>query len=362
MPQTGFCADLMCNQEIQHLYECHCCSRLVCLNHLIEHVEQFKQNKALVDSLTSDLITSTTKLKLIMEKKRLAIEREHKLIEQAQKVIDVQVCSIDEIQIMYDEISHAIAVNSSEEAVVKVEPSLLDITKCSCVCECIKHEEDQSFIKYESTELKSVLSFGLTNEIESSTIIEDDENSMLVDSQVLDHIYLDRITNKTEMGDENDTQSKMQPKRYKTIAGQCPLTFDGAYGVTGLEHMIRFCQDDKKRQIGLYTHFVQKHKFRPPYALRLVKAVVDGQDPHTRKLFDGNDNLIKNSYRISCPLKHGLFDLAGYKNEEISRVPCRRLSVLADDLENHLKTYHRVPDDLAQILIQDYKEKQMKNS
>ena len=42
MPQSGLCVDSRCDGEMRRLYECHCCSKLICLTHLIEHEEQEK--------------------------------------------------------------------------------------------------------------------------------------------------------------------------------------------------------------------------------------------------------------------------------------------------------------------------------
>ncbi|CAF4337403.1 unnamed protein product, partial [Rotaria sp. Silwood2] len=75
------CTDITCNDEIKELYECHCCLRLVCLNHLIEHIEITKQNKRRLDSVHNELNTVITTLTLIAEKKLLTIGREQNLIE-----------------------------------------------------------------------------------------------------------------------------------------------------------------------------------------------------------------------------------------------------------------------------------------
>ena len=45
MPQTGYCTDLTYVKELTELYECHCCSWLICLKHLLEHVEISKREK-----------------------------------------------------------------------------------------------------------------------------------------------------------------------------------------------------------------------------------------------------------------------------------------------------------------------------
>jgi hypothetical protein len=43
------------------------------------------------------------------------IERENKLIEQAKQLLDVRICSLDEIQNIFEDINQAIALNRSGE-------------------------------------------------------------------------------------------------------------------------------------------------------------------------------------------------------------------------------------------------------
>ena len=113
MPQSGLCTDLTCDKEIKPLYECHCCTRLICLKHLIDHVEIAKENQERLESLSNELITVTTTLKLIIEKKLLDIEYENKLIEQSNKLLQIQIYSVDEIQNIFQQINQAIALNRS---------------------------------------------------------------------------------------------------------------------------------------------------------------------------------------------------------------------------------------------------------
>ncbi|CAF1064982.1 unnamed protein product [Adineta steineri] len=111
MPADGLCASLTCDQEIKHLYECHCCSSLICLNHLIEHVQATQRNKERLVSLRNELKTVVDTFKVIIEKKLLNIEREKNLIERAQKLLDVENGSIDEVQIIFEEIKQAIGLS-----------------------------------------------------------------------------------------------------------------------------------------------------------------------------------------------------------------------------------------------------------
>ncbi|CAF4432979.1 unnamed protein product [Adineta steineri] len=111
MPADGLCASLTCDKEIKHLYECHCCSSLICFHHLSEHVQVTQRNKERLDSLRNELKTVVGTLKVIIEKKLLNIEREKSLIERAQRLLGVENGSIDEVQIIFEEIKQAIALS-----------------------------------------------------------------------------------------------------------------------------------------------------------------------------------------------------------------------------------------------------------
>lgn len=111
MPQSGSCADPTCDNEIKDLYECHCCLRLICLNHLIEHVETVKGHKARVDGIRHELITLIKTLELIIENKLCDIERERKLIEQAKHSLELSNYSIDQMQTIFDQLNQSIASN-----------------------------------------------------------------------------------------------------------------------------------------------------------------------------------------------------------------------------------------------------------
>jgi len=112
MPQTGYCTDLTCNKELTELYECHCCSWLICLKHLLEHVDISKRDKkAQLDSLRNDLKSISSTLEVMVEKKIHEIEYEKKLINQAKTIIDKTDYTIEEIQLICGEINQAIVSN-----------------------------------------------------------------------------------------------------------------------------------------------------------------------------------------------------------------------------------------------------------
>jgi hypothetical protein len=102
MPQSGLCADSNCLKEMKPLYECHCCLRLICFNHLSEHVEIEKQTKEKFHLLAKELRTKTDLIQLsienrlsIIERETKCIEREKKFIEQANHLLDGQIYPIN---------------------------------------------------------------------------------------------------------------------------------------------------------------------------------------------------------------------------------------------------------------------------
>jgi hypothetical protein len=90
MPQSGFCSDSKCDKEIKRLYECHCCSHLICLNHLNEHDEKEELNSLIQQLRTkTDSVRSSIENRLkIIERETIFIERERKFLEQANHLLD----------------------------------------------------------------------------------------------------------------------------------------------------------------------------------------------------------------------------------------------------------------------------------
>ncbi|CAF3719229.1 unnamed protein product [Rotaria sp. Silwood1] len=136
MSEKGTCTDITCDDEIKELYQCHCCLQLVCLTHLIQHVEIRKQYKQRLDSLRNELNTGVNTLNLIVEEKLFIIKREQNMIEQAKQLLNISNSTMDELQNSFEQINQAIVSNHSEEIMLKVESSLSETKDCSCVCKC----------------------------------------------------------------------------------------------------------------------------------------------------------------------------------------------------------------------------------
>ncbi|CAF3696042.1 unnamed protein product [Rotaria sp. Silwood1] len=301
MPEKGSCTDITCDNEIKELYECHCCLRLVCFYHLSEHIEIVKENKQQLDSLRNELNTVVYTLKLIIEEKLSIIEREQNLTEQVKKILDESSSSIDELKNMFEKINQTIASNRS-----------------------------------------------------------DDEYLTDINHDFIDIVSIDETTNSIEDEHVNE-EKKPKQKPYRRIFRKCPLTFNGAYGLTEANHSIEFCEHGKTRRIELYSHFIHKHQLKKIYVRRLVRAVVDDQDPRITKLFDGSENVINHFYKIPCPICCGQINSSEYTRQNIVTVPCQPRLVPLHNFKQHLQHSHKISNSLAQKLVDSFKQNSTKN-
>ncbi|CAF4419951.1 unnamed protein product [Rotaria sp. Silwood2] len=313
MPKSGSCTDITCDGEVKELYECHCCLRLVCLTHLIGHVEIKKQNQRRLDNLRNELNTGINTLKLIVEEKLLIIEREQNLIEQAKKCLDIPNSLIDELQNILEKISQTIASNRSD-----VE-----------------------------TELK---------------ISKDDEYSMDIDRDFIDIVSFDESTKSVMDQHVNEKQEKHKPKTFIEVFGKCPLTFDGAYGLTKANHSVKLCEQRRTRRIELYRHFTQTHLLKQVYAQRLAEAVDDNQNPRLLKLFDENEDVIDHFIKVPCPFFYERINSSEYTRRNAAIPSCRHRLVELNKLKRHLRLYHNISTSLARNIVDDFNESRIKNN
>ncbi|CAF3902796.1 unnamed protein product [Rotaria sp. Silwood1] len=213
------------------------------------------------------------------------------LIEQANKFLDVSNSSIDETQNIFEQINQAITLNRSdvaEEVEILENIQRISLMILWILFHLIKH---RNLLRKYSKPI-AYLSFSKTSK-----------------------------SAKDQHGNEKQKKLEQKPR---TIYDKCPLEFDGAYGLTQEKHSIKFCKHRNNRQIKLYQHFINKHKFKKVYAQRLVQAIADDKDPKTTKLFDGSEDVIDHFYQIPCPFINGRLDFPEYTRKFVSNVPCPR--------------------------------------
>ncbi|CAF3270181.1 unnamed protein product [Rotaria socialis] len=338
MPEIGSCDVKTCDDNIKELYECHCCLRLVCLNHLNDHVELKKQNQRQLDNLRNELNTAINKLKIIVEEKLLIIGHEQYLIEQAKHFLDVPTSSIDELQNILGRINQAIPFSRSE-ITMKVEPTLSETKHCSCVCQCNNENMNSNDVAEE---------FGISKNDRYSMQIDDDDS--------MDATSFDTTTKSIKDQNVNKEQKKRERRLCTSSYGKCPLTFDGAFGLTQTNHSITLCKHEKNHETVLYGHFINKHRLKAACAVSLVKAIADKQDPRITKLFDGNETVVNLKYSVLCPCRNGRIDVPGYSRQKGKNVRCQRRLVPFNALKYHLRNHHYISKQLAQKLVDDLKE------
>ncbi|CAF1213137.1 unnamed protein product [Rotaria sordida] len=302
MPEIGQCTHITCDDEIKELYKCHCCLHLICLYHLNIHAEITKQNNnRRLDNLRNELNTVINTLKLIVEEKLLTIEHEQNLIEQAKKFLDIPSSSIDELQNIFEKINQTIALNRLEGIMLKVEPSLSQTKYCSRVSDYNKKNMNSN------------------DEAEELKISKDDEYSTDIDHHFDGTVSLDERMESIQDQYINEKQEKYKLKSYRYIFNTCPLTFDGAYGLTKANHSIKFCKHETTRRIELYFHFTRKHQLKKIYAQRLVQAIANNQDPHITKLFNENEDVLDHFYKVQCPFVYGNVNTLNYSRQKTSQ-------------------------------------------
>jgi hypothetical protein len=142
----------------------------------------------------------------------------------------------------------------------------------------------------------------------------------------------------------------------KTIYPPCPLTFDGAFGLTKEKHSLELCPMDNNIRRNLVGHLTWKHKLKKTYARRLHHAVQYNKDPKT-KLFKEDEDVIDHERHSSCPFSNNMIHLIGCCPTESRKVPCQLKSVRSLYLVHHLIKHHKLPTQMAKEIAQNYKEK-----
>ncbi|CAF3180150.1 unnamed protein product, partial [Rotaria sp. Silwood2] len=161
--------------------------------------------------------------------------------------------------------------------------------------------------------------------------------------------------------EEEEEEEERKQISYRKIVKKCPLTFNGAYGLTKANHSIEFCKQRQARAIELYLHFVYKHQLKKVYAQRLVRAVADNQDPRITKLFDEKEDVIDHFYKVPCPFFYGQVNSLKDSQRNVTIPPCRRRLVALYKLERHLQLNHKISNSWAQKLVDGFKRNRTKN-
>ncbi|CAF0765420.1 unnamed protein product [Rotaria sordida] len=136
----------------------------------------------------------------------------------------------------------------------------------------------------------------------------------------------------------------------RSYCGQCPLTFDGAFGLIQAYHQHQLCLSSKNlnKNIYLYQHFHSKHGFTGEVSMRLVRAIIHQQDPYEIKLFSSiNDTpltLYDPFHKVKCPLS---------TRYDIINTPCLTQEITRKSIRRHLFGVHRLDEQTINKLIKE---------
>ncbi|CAF4218622.1 unnamed protein product, partial [Rotaria sp. Silwood2] len=136
----------------------------------------------------------------------------------------------------------------------------------------------------------------------------------------------------------------------RSYCGQCPLTFDGAFGLIQSCHQHQLCSSSKilNKNICLYQHFHSKHGFTGEISIRLVRAIIHQENPYETKLFSSiNDTpltLYDPYHKVKCPLS---------TRYDIINTPCLTQEITRKSIRRHLFGVHRLDHQTIDKLIKE---------
>lgn len=110
-PEFGRCNDSNCNENSIRLFLCsHHCSKLVCLNHLIEHDQLFERERENLEISQNELKQLSSIYSSYVDEEKLRFNFEQKLQEHRRIIFEINDClqnktkNVEQIQDLIDEL------------------------------------------------------------------------------------------------------------------------------------------------------------------------------------------------------------------------------------------------------------------
>ena len=150
------------------------------------------------------------------------------------------------------------------------------------------------------------------------------------------------------MEDEHQSERKVRASHFRSC---CPLIENGAFGIETTIHRVRLCSS--KRTFRLHEHFRRVHHLKSSASLKLVRAIINGDDPKTKCLFDQNDEILNvdELREVSCPLEK---PFVHYPSLQILNCPCYERKQFRQ-LRDHLQRVHKLTNRAASFLLKAFK-------
>lgn len=134
------------------------------------------------------------------------------------------------------------------------------------------------------------------------------------------------------------------------------MTHDGAFGIDSLTHGVRLClvrSSDQSRTCFLNEHFRRVHHLTPLASRALARAISEGQDPLTTRLFNPHQVILnlEELRDVSCPI-HKPF--VHYPSMDPVNFPCHEHKQVRH-LKDHLRRVHRFTPQAANVIVKSIK-------
>ncbi|CAF1401619.1 unnamed protein product [Adineta steineri] len=314
MSLEGYCNESTCLEGLTRLYECQCCSQFVCSQHRSVHFMADMTKKA--DKMVLDFISVSNECIPKIVRKNQEGQREQQLIDQS-----IPLNREGEIIINVDLPTSSDIVTSPEDVLPPPPEDILTIIKSP-----IKRKTPHDI-----------------NELRTSKRLKANARSTK--------------TNNSRFDDQEQNNEELMASN--NIINKCPLTFDGAFGLTIAKHSIKLCTANKT-YVNLLSHFQDKHQMKKCHATRLYKSTKNGDDATKTNLFNEVSTIIDHDHFIVCPLATDISDsIEGFPNE-VNNMPCENRSINRKIIKRHLTTHHGLSLAMATKILESTKKSQVK--
>ncbi|CAM4856787.1 unnamed protein product [Rotaria socialis] len=374
---SGQCEDDACLKECSSLsirvFPClYHCKKMLCIRHLSEHdkcTEKQIQSKKQLENLWNSyiLIFNEDKAQEKFQNLKMKLETFQKLRKDIQNVLSIN----NFHDSMENNRKLQIAIETVEKFMEQENQSKSTINDTEPKGELITddYEENQQTIDYESLSLSVITNNDSETVDFCPSVLNTNGNSPLTEP---DNEYFQDIAesddygNSMEFENEDNTieastledQINITPKRNMPASkfrGYCPLTQDGAFGISCQLHGIRLCPkiNGNLRTFRLHEHFRRVHHLTPLASLTLARAIRSGLNPMTTQLFDDNHIIlnIDELRTVACPINKGFIN---YPTLHILNSPCDTIKQVRQ-LRDHLKRVHKFTSKATNIIIKAVK-------
>lgn len=150
-----------------------------------------------------------------------------------------------------------------------------------------------------------------------------------------------------------DVEENAKKIRASDFRSFCPLIENNVFGITTNRHGVRLCSTRNRRTFRLHEHFRRFHHLKSSASLTIVRAMIKGDDPKIKRLFDENQQIlnVEQFREVICPLEN---TFRHYPSLKIVNTPCYERHQLRH-LCGHLQRVHKLTNRAASYVIKALK-------